>query len=75
MVFGNAVMIPPTNPRKATTSICSPAAHTSTYPPPSPHLGRVQTYELFDNILLLAEGKVIYHGPREDIVPYFNGIG
>lgn len=34
-----------------------------------------QTYELFDNIVLLAEGKVIFHGPREDIVPYFSSLG
>ncbi|CBJ30624.1 conserved unknown protein [Ectocarpus siliculosus] len=34
-----------------------------------------ETYELFDNIILMAEGKIIYHGPREDVVPYFNNLG
>lgn len=34
-----------------------------------------QTYELFDNVCLMAEGMVIYHGKREDIVPYFNNLG
>ncbi|CAM9674100.1 unnamed protein product, partial [Scytosiphon promiscuus] len=34
-----------------------------------------ETYELFDNVLLMAEGKIIYHGPREDVVPYFNSLG
>eukprot|EP00752_Nemacystus_decipiens_P004290 g3919.t1 len=34
-----------------------------------------ETYELFDDILLLGEGKIMYHGPREDIVPYFNSLG
>ncbi|CAM9164398.1 unnamed protein product [Ectocarpus sp. 13 AM-2016] len=34
-----------------------------------------ETYELFDNVILMAEGKIIYHGPREDIVPYFNSLG
>ncbi|CAN0260174.1 unnamed protein product [Hapterophycus canaliculatus] len=34
-----------------------------------------ETYELFDDIVLLSEGKVIFHGPREDVVPYFNSLG
>ncbi|CAN0467443.1 unnamed protein product, partial [Scytosiphon promiscuus] len=34
-----------------------------------------ETYELFDNVLLMAEGKIIYHGPRKDVVPYFNSLG
>lgn len=34
-----------------------------------------QTYRLFDNIVLMGEGKIMYHGPREDIVPYFNSLG
>ncbi|CAM9790102.1 unnamed protein product, partial [Ectocarpus sp. 12 AP-2014] len=34
-----------------------------------------ETYELFDNIILMAEGKIIFHGPREDVVPYFNSLG
>ncbi|CAM9737972.1 unnamed protein product [Ascophyllum nodosum] len=34
-----------------------------------------ETYELFDNVCLMAEGMVIYHGKREDIIPYFNSLG
>lgn len=34
-----------------------------------------QTYELFDNVCLMAEGMVIYHGKREDVVSYFNRLG
>eukprot|EP00903_Cladosiphon_okamuranus_P018818 g17309.t1 len=34
-----------------------------------------ETYQLFDDILLMGDGKIMYHGPREDIVPYFNGLG
>ncbi|CAI5960868.1 unnamed protein product [Closterium sp. NIES-64] len=34
-----------------------------------------ETYELFDDVLLLAEGHVIFHGPREDVLPFFNSLG
>lgn len=34
-----------------------------------------QTYELFDNICLMMEGKIIYHGPRVEVVPYLNSLG
>lgn len=34
-----------------------------------------QTYMLFDNVLLMAEGMVIYHGKRENVMPYFNSLG
>ncbi|CAN0587405.1 unnamed protein product, partial [Ectocarpus sp. 12 AP-2014] len=34
-----------------------------------------QTYALFDNIILMSEGKIIFHGAREDVVPYFNSLG
>ncbi|RQM16407.1 hypothetical protein DD237_003420 [Peronospora effusa] len=30
---------------------------------------------LFDNILLLAEGEVLYHGPRAHIQAYFEALG
>jgi ABC-type multidrug transport system ATPase subunit len=29
------------------------------------------TYALFDKLLLLAEGRVIYFGPSRDVVNYF----
>lgn len=34
-----------------------------------------QTFELFDNICLMAEGRIIYQGERKGIVPYFNTLG
>ena len=34
-----------------------------------------EAYDLFDDVLLIAEGSIIYHGPREDIVPFFESCG
>ncbi|KAL3150185.1 hypothetical protein ABBQ32_000044 [Trebouxia sp. C0010 RCD-2024] len=34
-----------------------------------------ETYELFDDIMLLSEGRMVYHGPREDIIPFFESQG
>ena len=34
-----------------------------------------EAYDLFDDVLLMAEGAIIYHGPREDIVPFFESCG
>lgn len=34
-----------------------------------------ETYELFDDILLLAEGHIVYHGPREHILEFFESCG
>ena len=34
-----------------------------------------EAYDLFDDVLLMAEGSIIYHGPREDIVPFFESCG
>ncbi|CAI5954152.1 unnamed protein product [Closterium sp. NIES-64] len=34
-----------------------------------------ETYELFDDVLLLSEGHVVFHGPREQVVPFFNQLG
>ncbi len=33
------------------------------------------TYALFDEVVVLAEGREIFHGPRENIVDYFNALG
>nr|CAD1816846.1 unnamed protein product [Ananas comosus var. bracteatus] len=30
-----------------------------------------ETYDLFDDVILMAEGKIVYHGPRTDILNYF----
>lgn len=34
-----------------------------------------ETYELFDDIILMAEGKVVYHGPRSHILEFFQDCG
>lgn len=34
-----------------------------------------ETYELFDDVILLCEGKIAYQGPRENILPFFNSMG
>ena len=34
-----------------------------------------ETFELFDDILLLSEGHVVYHGPRETILDFFESMG
>ncbi|DBA99141.1 TPA: hypothetical protein ACH3X3_011764 [Trebouxia sp. C0006] len=34
-----------------------------------------ETYNLFDDILLMSEGKMVYHGPREQILPFFESQG
>lgn len=27
----------------------------------------LQVYDLFDDVILLSEGSVVFHGPREDV--------
>lgn len=34
-----------------------------------------ETYELFDDIVLLSEGHVVYHGPREYVLEFFESVG
>ena len=34
-----------------------------------------ETVANFDELILLAEGKIIYFGPVEDVVEYFEGLG
>ncbi|MCO5572637.1 hypothetical protein L7F22_026395 [Adiantum nelumboides] len=34
-----------------------------------------ETYELFDDILLLSEGHIVYQGPREHILEFFKSCG
>ncbi|XVF47847.1 hypothetical protein PTKIN_Ptkin03bG0143400 [Pterospermum kingtungense] len=34
-----------------------------------------ETFELFDEIMLMAEGKVLYHGPRDDVLKFFENCG
>ncbi|RAW21404.1 ABC transporter G family member 31, partial [Phytophthora cactorum] len=37
---------------------------------PSPEI-----FELFDNVLILNAGEVMYHGPRDQALPYFESLG
>ena len=34
-----------------------------------------ESYDLFDDVLLMAEGSIIYHGPRTEIVAFFQSCG
>ncbi|KAI4355695.1 hypothetical protein L6164_004443 [Bauhinia variegata] len=34
-----------------------------------------ETYELFDDIILLSEGQIVYQGPRERILEFFESMG
>ncbi|CAO2824077.1 unnamed protein product [Amaranthus hypochondriacus] len=34
-----------------------------------------ETYELFDDVILLSEGKIVYQGPREEVVEFFEFMG
>ncbi|KAF8403238.1 hypothetical protein HHK36_011339 [Tetracentron sinense] len=34
-----------------------------------------ETFDLFDDIILLSEGQIVYQGPRENILEYFENVG
>jgi len=34
-----------------------------------------ETYELFDDVILLCEGQIVYQGPREGALEFFNFMG
>ncbi|DBB05992.1 hypothetical protein WJX82_004698 [Trebouxia sp. C0006] len=34
-----------------------------------------EVYNLFDDVLLLSEGNIVFHGPREDVVEFFESCG
>ncbi|KAL2898951.1 ABC transporter G family member 31 [Bienertia sinuspersici] len=34
-----------------------------------------ETFELFDDLMLLSEGHMVYHGPRADVLEFFESIG
>uniref|UniRef100_A0A453KMQ8 ABC transporter domain-containing protein n=1 Tax=Aegilops tauschii subsp. strangulata TaxID=200361 RepID=A0A453KMQ8_AEGTS len=34
-----------------------------------------ETYELFDDIILLSDGQVVYNGPREHVLEFFKSMG
>ncbi|XP_051146776.1 pleiotropic drug resistance protein 3-like [Andrographis paniculata] len=34
-----------------------------------------ETFDLFDEIILMGEGKIVYHGPRSDVLEFFRICG
>ncbi|CAB4299305.1 unnamed protein product [Prunus armeniaca] len=34
-----------------------------------------ETFELFDNIILVSEGHIVYQGPRENALEFFESVG
>ena len=34
-----------------------------------------ETYDLFDDIILMSEGQIVYQGPREHILDFFETCG
>nr|GEV41443.1 ABC transporter G family member 29-like [Tanacetum cinerariifolium] len=34
-----------------------------------------ETFDLFDDIILLSEGQIVYQGPRENVLEFFDGCG
>ncbi|XP_039114164.1 pleiotropic drug resistance protein 3-like isoform X2 [Dioscorea cayenensis subsp. rotundata] len=34
-----------------------------------------ETYDLFDDIILMAEGKIVYQGPRDQVLAFFGECG
>ncbi|XAR52749.1 Xenobiotic-transporting ATPase [Bertholletia excelsa] len=34
-----------------------------------------ETFDFFDDIILLAEGKIVYHGPRSQVLEFFEDCG
>ncbi|CAA0816517.1 ABC transporter G family member 37 [Striga hermonthica] len=34
-----------------------------------------ETFDLFDDIILMGEGKIVFHGPRADILAFFRSCG
>ncbi|KAJ8750443.1 hypothetical protein K2173_015582 [Erythroxylum novogranatense] len=34
-----------------------------------------ETYELFDDVILLCEGQIVYQGPHDDVLDFFSSLG
>lgn len=34
-----------------------------------------ETYELFDDVILISEGRIVYQGPRDDALDFFVAMG
>lgn len=34
-----------------------------------------ETYNLFDDVILLSDGQIVYQGPRENVLEFLEGMG
>jgi len=34
-----------------------------------------ETYDLFDDIILISDGQVVYHGPRDNVLEFCESMG
>ena len=34
-----------------------------------------KTFDIFDDLMLLLEGHMVYHGPRADVLDFFESLG
>ncbi|XP_078161527.1 ABC transporter G family member 36-like [Carex rostrata] len=34
-----------------------------------------ETYDLFDDIILISDGHLVFHGPRDNVLEFFNSMG
>ncbi|GLC47082.1 hypothetical protein PLESTM_002024000 [Pleodorina starrii] len=34
-----------------------------------------EVYDLFDDVMVLSHGRIVFLGPREQVVPFFSGLG
>ncbi|KAM4118795.1 hypothetical protein ACJW30_03G009000 [Castanea mollissima] len=34
-----------------------------------------ETFDIFDDLILMSEGKIVYHGPRDHVLKFFEGCG
>ncbi|KAL8043068.1 hypothetical protein ABFX02_09G094400 [Erythranthe guttata] len=34
-----------------------------------------ETYDLFDDVILISEGRIVYQGPRENVLEFFQSMG
>lgn len=34
-----------------------------------------ETFELFDDVIILGEGRIVYQGPRENVIEFFESMG
>lgn len=39
------------------------------------HQPRSSVFEMFDNLILLAEGELVYDGPATEVLPHFQALG